>query len=105
MLMNRHAAIAQDPISKCIYFMSLLKGQKVEVWVDAAFHWLQEVEDDPIMIPVRSNAWKMMERRFKDSFINYAECERAQDALGKLRMTNDQLDEYVAAFETQVYRA
>ena len=100
MLMNRKADIAKDPISKCIYFMSLLDGEKVNGWVDMAFKWLEEIEEDPSLIDLFSNPWKMMEEKFKTSFTDYAERERAQDQLGKLRMTGDNLDEYLAAFET-----
>ena len=50
MLMNRKADIAKDPISKCIYFMSLLDGEKVNGWVDMAFNWLEEIEADPSLI-------------------------------------------------------
>jgi len=105
MLMNRKADIAKDPISKCIYFMSLLDGEKVNGWVDMAFNWLEEIEADPSLIDRFSNPWKMMEEKFKVSFTDYAERERAQDQLGKLRMTSDNLDEYLAAFETLGSRA
>jgi len=105
MLMNRKADIAKDPISKCIYFMSLLDGEKVNGWVDMAFNWLEEIEADPSLIDRFSNPWKMMEEKFKVSFTDYAERERAQDQLGKLRMTGDNLDEYLAAFETLGSRA
>jgi len=105
MLMNWKADIAKDPISKCIYFMSLLDREKDNGWVDMAFKWLEEIEDDPSLINNFSNPWKMMEEKFKISFTDYAERERAQDQLGKLRMTGDNLDEYLAAFETLGNRA
>ena len=105
MLMNRKVDIAKDPISKCIYFMSLLDGEKVNGWVDMAFKWLEEIEADPSLIDRFSDPWKMMEEKFKVSFTDYAERERAQDQLGKLRMTGDNLDEYLAAFETLGSRA
>jgi len=37
---------------------------------------------------------------FKEAFSNYAECKRAQDELKKLKMKGDNLDKYLAAFET-----
>jgi len=40
-----------------------------------------------------------MEEKFKVSFTDYAERERTQDQLRKLKMTGDNLDEYLAAFE------
>jgi len=105
MLMNHKANIAKDPISKCIYFMSLLNGEKVNGWVNMAFNWLKEIEDDPSLIDRFSNPWKMMEEKFKISFTDYAERERAQDQLGKLKMTGDNLNKYLAAFETLGNRA
>jgi len=105
MLMNYRADIAKDPIMHSIYFLSLLEGPKCEGWVDAADRWLRHVVEDPSMIPRRSNAWKELEKRFKEAFSDYAERERAQDELKKLKMKNDNLDEYLAAFETQALRA
>jgi len=105
MLMNYRADIAKDPIMHSIYFLSLLEGPKCEGWVDAANRWLRHVIEDPSMIPRRSNAWKELEKRFKEAFSNYAEHERAQDKLKKLKMRNDNLDEYLATFETQALRA
>jgi len=101
MLMNYRADIAKDPIMHSIYFLLLLEGLKCEGWVDAANRWLCHIVEDPSMIPRRSNAWKELEKRFKEAFSDYAECERAQDKLKKLKMKNDNLDEYLAAFETQ----
>jgi len=105
MLMNRKADIAKDPISKCIYFMSLLDGEKVNGWVDMAFNWLEEIEANPSLIDRFSNPWKMMEEKFKVSFTDYTERECAQDQLGKLKMTGDNLDKYLALFETLGNRA
>jgi len=105
MLMNYRANIAKDPIMHSIYFLSLLEGPKCEGWVDAADRWLCHVVEDPSMIPRRSNAWKELEKCFKEAFSDYAEHERAQDELKKLKMKNDNLDKYLAAFETQALRA
>jgi len=52
------------------------------------------------MIPCQSNAWKELKKRFKEAFSDYAERKRAQDELKKLKMKNDNLDEYLAAFKT-----
>jgi len=105
MLMNRKADIAKDPISKCIYFMSLLDGEKVNGWVDMAFNWLKEIEANPSLIDRFSNPWKMMEEKFKVSFTDYTEREHAQDQLGKLKITGDNLNKYLALFETLGSRA
>ena len=100
MLINCKANIAKDPILKCIYFMSLLDGEKVNGWVDMAFKWLEEIEEDPSLIDSFSNPWRMMEDKFKEAFADYAERECTQDQLKILKMVNDNLDKYLAAFET-----
>jgi len=105
MLMNYKADIAKDPIMHSIYFLSLLEGLKCEGWVDAADRWLRHVIEDPSMIPHRSNAWKELEKQFKEAFSDYTERERAQDKLKKLKMRNDNLDEYLAAFKTHALHA
>jgi len=104
MLMNYKANIAKDPVMHSIYFLSLLEGPKCEGWVDAADRWLCHIVEDPSMIPCRSNAWKELEKWFKEAFSDYAERERAQDELKKLKMRNDNLDECLAAFETHALR-
>jgi len=98
--MNYKADIAKDPIIHSIYFLLLLEGPKCEGWVNAANRWLHHVIEDPSMIPRRSNAWKELEKQFKEAFSDYAEHERAQDELKKLKMKNNNLDEYLATFET-----
>ena len=103
--MNHKADIAKDPISKCIYFMSLLDGEKVNGWVDMAFNWLKEIEANPSLINRFSNPWKMMEDKFKVAFTDSTKREHAQDQLQKLKMTGDNLDKYLAAFETLGNRA
>jgi len=52
------------------------------------------------MIPWQSNVWLEIEKKFTETFSDYTECERAQDELKKLKMKGDNLDEYLAAFET-----
>jgi len=101
MLMNYRADIAKDPIMHSIYFLSLLEGPKCKGWVDAADRWLRHVIEDPSMIPRQSNTWLELEKCFKEAFSDYAERERAQDELKKLKMRNDNLDKYLAAFKTQ----
>ena len=104
MLMNYKADIARDLIMHSIYFLSLLEGPKCKGWVNTTDHWLQHVVDNPSMIPHQSNAWKELKKQFKEAFSDYAEQERAQDELKKLKMKNDNLDKYLAAFETHALR-
>ena len=86
MPMNYKADIAKDPIMWSIYFLLLLEGPKCEGWVDMADKWMQLVAHDPSIIPWQSNIWCELEKKFRESFSNYAERERAQDKLKRLKM-------------------
>ena len=90
---------------RSIYFLSLLEGPKCEGWVDMVDKWMQLVAHDPSIIPRRSNIWCELKKEFKESFSDYAERERAQDELKRLKMKGDNLDEYLATFETLGLRA
>ena len=83
-----------------IYFLSLLEGPKCEGWVDMADKGMQLVAHDPSIIPQQSNIWHKLQKKFKESFSDYAEHERAQDELKRLKMKGNNLDEYLATFET-----
>ena len=62
--------------------------------------WMQLVAHDSSIILQCSNIWCELEKKFKEAFSDYAECERAQDKLKRLKMKGDNLDEYLAAFKT-----
>jgi retrotransposon gag protein/zinc knuckle protein len=60
--------------------------------------WLQDVEEDPSIIPATRNVWQMVEHNFKQTFIDYAIKEKAQDELHKLQMKEGNIDQYIADF-------
>jgi retrotransposon gag protein len=60
--------------------------------------WLQEAEEDPLIIPIMRNAWQMVEHNFKQTFVDYAVKEKAQDELHKLQMKEGNIDQYIADF-------
>jgi hypothetical protein len=99
MLMNRRTTIAQDPYMKSAFFLSLMDGPKVEGWTQRTYDWLDQVEADPSQLPFKMTAWQALEANFKCSFVDYAEHERAQDELRKLKMKESNVDEYIAAFQ------
>jgi hypothetical protein len=105
MLMNRCATIAQDPYMKAAFFLSLMDGPKVEGWTQRTYDWLDQVEANPSQLPFKMTAWQALEADFKRSFVDYAEHERAQDELRKLKMKDSNVDEYIAAFQLLSHRA
>jgi hypothetical protein len=54
---------------------------------------LDQVEADPtLLLPFNMTAWQALEANFKHSFIDYAEHERAQDKLRKLKIKDSNVE-------------
>jgi hypothetical protein len=104
MIMNRDSAIARDPYKKCAYFMGHIRGQKTRGWVQRNYDWLDIVEDDPEELYGRS-PWAVLEEDFKRSFVDYAQQEKAQDKLQKLKMTGGNIDKYISEFQMLGHQA
>jgi len=102
--MNRDSAIARDPYKKCAYFMGRIRGQKTRGSVQRNYNWLDRVEDDPEELYGRS-PWAILEEDFKRSFVDYAQQEKAQDELQKLKMTSGNIDEYISEFQMLGHQA
>ena len=99
MLMNDDARIAKNPIKRCSYFLSLVKGPNVKGWSKRQLDWLDKVREDPSELPWRMSAWQVLEREFRNAFVDYAEHERAQDQIRRLRMKDGNVDQYIAEFQ------
>ena len=56
-------------------------GPKVDAWILRQYEWLDEIDDDPALLPHNMNAWQVLEVEFKQAFVDYAMHERAQDEL------------------------
>jgi Retrotransposon gag protein len=77
-----------------------MKGPKVKGWVQRNYDWLDNTESDPeTYVPHGMTAWQVLKREFCNMFIDYAEHERAQDELVKLKMQGGDVDGYIASFE------
>src|SRR5258708_28562494 len=99
MSLNCDASIARDPIKKATYFLSFMKGNKTKGWTRMQSKWLQDVEDGTELLPQTRNAWQVVEHNFKQAFIDYAVKEKAQDELHKLRMKEENINQYIADFQ------
>jgi len=104
MLMNDRATIAQNDIKKCTYFLSLMEGPQVEGWSEAKYDWLDQVKRDPRALMGRT-PWNVLMHSFLDAFTDFAEAEKAQNAMKQLKMTDGKIDEYIAAFERLAHHA
>jgi retrotransposon gag protein len=81
-----------------MYFLSFMTGTKTKGWTQMQSLWLQDAEEDPSIIPATRNAWQMVEHNFKQTFVDYAVKEKAQDELHKLQMKEGNIDQYIADF-------
>jgi hypothetical protein len=102
--MNRDADIARDPYKKCNYFLSLFEGSDTEGWIQIMDDWLEAVTVDSTILPWRMKEWQVMEREFKKAFVDYAESEKANDELRKLKMKDGNVDTYIARFTQLAHR-
>jgi hypothetical protein len=99
MKMNHDANIAKDQFKKCNFFLSLLKGEDMEGWVNIQDDWLESVSVDQSIIPWQMNEWEVMEKEFKKAFIDYAAHKKANNKLWKLKMEKGNVDAYIARFQ------
>jgi hypothetical protein len=99
MSMNRDAAIAQDPYKKTVYFLSFMRGSKTKGWARAQYNYIEQVEDDPSLLPWSKTIWQVVKQNFKQTFVDYAVREKAQDKLHKLKMKEGNIDQYIADFQ------
>jgi len=104
MLMNDRATIVQNDIKKCTYFLSLMGGPEVDGWTEAKYDWLDKIKRDPRLL-MGCTPWGTLMHNFLDTFTNFAEAEKAQNAMKLLRMCDGKINKYVAAFERLGHRA
>ena len=72
----------------------------MEGWVKQSYNWLDKAEQNlDNILPFGTIAWEVLEQDFCQAFIDYAEHERAQDEIRKLRTKDENIDEYIATFK------
>jgi hypothetical protein len=78
--------------------LSLVEGDATNGWVMAQNEWLEEAQIDPTIIPMFLSPWNVIQSEFTKAFTNYANREKAYDALGQLCMKGSDVDSYIADF-------
>jgi len=77
----------------------------VDGWAECQYMWLDEVEQDPYMLPHRMSAWDALEQDFKTSFIDYAVHEKAHEQLRNLKVKEGNVDQFIADFKFLAHQA
>ena len=98
---NEESAIMKSPYRQCTLFLRLLKGTKVEDWVNNQAVQLREKvnrKSDPIA-KINKVLWKDLKEAFEDNYAYTCQIGQAHSDLGQLKMNGDQIDEYITKFE------
>jgi hypothetical protein len=88
---NEESAVMKNPYRRCTLFLGLLKGTKVEDWVnDQAVQLREKVnrKSDPIAKSEES-LWKDLKDTFKENYAYMGRIEQARSDLGRLEMGGD----------------
>ncbi|KAF8495268.1 hypothetical protein F5888DRAFT_1805118 [Russula emetica] len=92
---------------RCTYFLGLLKGPKVEDWVNDQTTILREKIyriSDPIA-KTSETLWDNLKDDFERSYANTGQVEQAKRDLRQLNMVGDKVDDYIAKFENLLRKA
>jgi len=103
MLMNDGATIAQNDIKKYTYFLSLMGGLQVNSWSEMKYDWLDAIKKDPRQLMGHS-PWEVMMQDFLNTFTNFAEHEKAQNAMKAWKMTEGKINEYICHKLTTLFK-
>ena len=98
---NEESAIMKNPYQRCTLFLGLLKGTKVEDWVNNQAVQLREKvnrKSDPIA-KTEESLWEDLKEAFEDNYAYTGWIEQAHSDLKWLKMNGDQIDEYIAKFK------
>jgi Retrotransposon gag protein len=104
---NEESAVMKTPYRRCTLFLGLLKGTKVEDWVnDQAIQLREKVtrKSDPIA-KTEEVLWDDLKEAFTNNYTYIGHIEQARSDLGQLEMGGDQIDKYIAKFENLLKRA
>ena len=104
---NEESAIMKNPYQRCTLFLGLLKGTKVEDWVNNQAVQLREKvnrKSDPIA-KTEESLWEDLKEAFEDNYAYTGWIEQAHSDLKWLKMNGDQIDEYIAKFKNLLKHA
>ncbi len=103
-LMNDDTTTMTNPFKRCIYFLGLIHGPRVEHWVIDQVNILKVVTTwNDNQIPKTSEClWNDLKGSFKLSFSHTGKVEQARNELNHLEMEGNKIDDYIAKFENLV---
>ena len=86
----------QSPMKKVALTLTLMQGENIAAWVEAAGRTLDNLDPATQNIPA---VWDYFVEEFEQQYIDTQAPERARVALESLKMKPPLIDEYIAKFE------
>jgi Retrotransposon gag protein len=102
-IMNPLANVMKQPYACVATALSLIRGPKVDDWVDKQ---LNDLEVKICSTPQSDETlWTKFEQAFTDAFTNTAKKEDAYQKLKHLKMKDELVDDYITAFNSLAAKA
>jgi hypothetical protein len=102
LILNQGVPGFESPIRQVTLALTLIKGEKVDLWVRNMIDTLRRLH------PVHHNVpaiWEESEQAFRDKFVDSTRELRARNQLEQLKFKYPDIDEYVANFEDLIVYA
>jgi Retrotransposon gag protein len=102
-IMNPLADVMKQPYARVAMALSLIRGPKVDDWVDEQ---LKELEQKVRMTPRSDKAlWTDFKTTFTSAFTDTTKKEDAYQKLKHLKMKDELVDDYITAFNSLAAKA
>jgi hypothetical protein len=98
---NAEVAGFDSPRRKVSLALTLIKGDQVDTWTELMGNWIDRLRPHENIPAV----WDAFLREFTKRFQDAGAEQKARTALEKLRMSNNEIDQYIANFEEEARKA
>ena len=85
-------------------FLSFIRGPNTDDWVAEQAKWLVDQVIGGVL-PTEENLWRVVETRFTNTYTDTAVRSRSQRLLKELQMKQENLDDYIAEFQSLANKA
>jgi hypothetical protein len=102
LILNQGVAGFESPIQQVTLALTLIKGEKVNLWVHNMIDSLRRLHPVHHNIP---QVWEEFEQVFKDKFVDSTCKLRARNQLEQLKFKYPNIDKYIANFEDLIVHA
>ena len=102
---NANTRVMFNPYQRAMLFFTYVQGELINKWVTNMAVWLQEQVFQNRVLPDREWLWNEVRNAFQRKFANTLEQENARNKLKVGIKMGTNVDEYIATFETLVWKA